>query len=66
VPIDFARDLSPEAWAPRLAGVEVVVNAVGILRERDGQTFELLHSRAPCALFAAAKAAGVRRVVLFW
>lgn len=60
---DFARDHSPADWRPRLAGVDVVVNAVGILRERGRQRFGALHVAAPRALFAACLEAGVRRVV---
>jgi uncharacterized protein YbjT (DUF2867 family) len=60
---DFSRMLRPEDWMPLLAGVEVVVNAVGILRARAGQSFEALHEAAPRALFEACERAGVRRVV---
>lgn len=60
---DFTRDLDFEAWVPRLAGVDVVINAVGILRERGSQTFEIIHTRAPQALFAACEAAGVKQVI---
>lgn len=60
---DFSADLEPADWLPRLIGVEVVVNAVGILRERRGQTFARLHDAGPRALFAACIAAGVGRVV---
>ncbi|MBL8288081.1 MAG: SDR family oxidoreductase [Rubrivivax sp.] len=69
---DFARDVSMAAWLPRLAGVDAVVNAVGILRESRGpfaapgrrhQRVEDVHARAPIALFDACLAAGVRRVV---
>ena len=30
---DFARDIQPETWLPRLANLDVVVNCAGILRE---------------------------------
>jgi uncharacterized protein YbjT (DUF2867 family) len=60
---DFARDIAPSDWIPRLAGVEAVINAVGILREHAGQSFEHVHTQAPRALFAACAAARVRRVV---
>jgi uncharacterized protein YbjT (DUF2867 family) len=63
VEADFTRDLDPAAWLPRLQGVEVVVNAVGILRERGRQRFEEIHVRAPRALFLACEAAGVRLVL---
>lgn len=60
---DFSRQHAPEDWAAVVAGVDAVVNAVGIIREVPGQTFEALHTRAPVALFRAARAAGVRRLV---
>jgi uncharacterized protein YbjT (DUF2867 family) len=60
---DFSRDHRVEDWLPRLQGVDVVVNAVGILKETRGQTFDALHHRAPAALFDAALKAGVKRVV---
>lgn len=60
---DFTRDCDAATWVPRLAGVDVVINAVGILREHGAQTFENIHARAPQALFAACAAAGVKHVV---
>ena len=33
IEIDYMHDHTPAAWLPRLEGVDVVVNAVGILRE---------------------------------
>lgn len=46
-----------------LAGVDVVVNAVGIFRPTGQQSFDALHVKAPLALLAAARDAGVRRFV---
>ncbi len=63
VQADFARDLSARDWLPKLAGIDALVNAVGILREHGAQTFESIHKRAPQALFTACVAAGVRRIV---
>jgi uncharacterized protein YbjT (DUF2867 family) len=60
---DFTRDAEPDAWLPRLQGVDVVINAVGIFRERGAQTFQLLHVDAPAALFDACAKAGVSRVI---
>jgi uncharacterized protein YbjT (DUF2867 family) len=60
---DFTRDLNPAAWLPKLAGVDAVINTVGILREHGAQTFERVHERAPQALFSACASAGVSRVV---
>lgn len=63
IAIDYQTDLTPEAWLPRLAGVDVVINAVGILRERRAGDFERIHHRAPAALFAACAAGEVKRVI---
>lgn len=63
VQVDFATSLTPAAWDPALRGIDAVVNAVGIFRERRGQRFDVLHVAAPMALFDACVAHGVRRVV---
>src|SRR5688500_1931755 len=63
VAVDFTRDFDAATWRAKLSGVDAVVNAVGILRERGVQTFDALHVRAPRALFAACVDAGVARVV---
>jgi uncharacterized protein YbjT (DUF2867 family) len=63
VHVDYASTASVEAWRQRLEGIDVVVNAVGIFREQGNQTFDALHVKAPLALFEAAAATGVRRVV---
>lgn len=49
-------------WKPLLAGVDAVVNAAGILRERGGETYERVHDMAPAALALACERAGVRLV----
>lgn len=61
--IDYARDTDTAVWRPRLEGIDVVVNAVGIIVERRGQCFEDIHFRAPRALFDACREAGVQRVL---
>lgn len=63
IQLDFRSATEPGVWEPHLGGVEVVVNAVGIIREHRDQTFERIHTLAPQALFAACARAGVRRVV---
>ncbi|HLV28333.1 MAG TPA: SDR family oxidoreductase [Burkholderiaceae bacterium] len=60
---DFAHALNPSDWVGAVQDIDVVINAVGILREQRGQRFDALHHRAPAALFQAAAAAGVRRIV---
>ncbi|WP_205123566.1 SDR family oxidoreductase [Cognatilysobacter lacus] len=63
VAVDFAHDTDAQAWRPRLAAIDAVVNAVGILRETDAQPFAALHDATPRALFEVCVDAGVRRVV---
>ncbi len=52
-----------EVLAQQLAGCDVVINAVGVLRSRGTQSFEALHTSGPQTLFAACVRAGVRRVI---
>jgi uncharacterized protein YbjT (DUF2867 family) len=61
--LDYTALPPEETLVEMLTGVDVVVNAVGILRERGAQTFEALHVTGPTALFTAAWRAGVQRVV---
>lgn len=63
VPKDFRRDVTPEAWARCLEGVDLVINAAGIIAARDADDFELVHVRGPRALFDACVTAGVARVI---
>ncbi len=63
IDLDFAKATQASAWASAVQGVEVVINAVGILQERGSQKFDTLHYLAPCALFHAARDASVRRII---
>jgi uncharacterized protein YbjT (DUF2867 family) len=60
---DFATDHDPQVWLPRLAGIDVVINAIGIFTERGSNTYRAIHTAAPQALFAACAHAGVSRVL---
>ena len=62
VAADFANDLDVSDWLPRLAGVDIVINAVGIIHESRRQSFAALHRDAPCALFQACAESGIRKV----
>lgn len=61
--IDFCRDVTAQAWHPRLRGVDAVVNAVGVLRDTARRPMQAVHVEAPTALFDACAESGVRRVV---
>jgi uncharacterized protein YbjT (DUF2867 family) len=62
ITLDYTRP-RPADWARAMAGFDLVINAVGILRERGQQTFQSLHVAGPQALFTAAQSAGVPRVI---
>lgn len=61
--IDYRRDHETSVWRERLAGIDVVINTVGILSERQKDDFLHIHTTAPLALFSACRAVGVRKVV---
>ena len=61
--LDLARPPEPEPLARSLNGVDAIVNAAGIIRESRSRRFADLHTAGPQALFSAAVAAGVRRIV---
>lgn len=61
--LDFRFDLSAEALRPLVRGQHIVVNAIGILMERDGNTWDAVHRRATEALCAACEAERVARIV---
>jgi len=65
VDLDFARAVTPEAWLPHLAGIDAVVNCVGVLQDGAGNSTAAAHRDGVAALFAACERAGVRRVVHF-
>jgi len=51
--IHLERLCSAEDWEGPLRGVDAVVNAVGILRERGSETYERVHHLSPAALATA-------------
>lgn len=64
--VDFADEVSPQAWAERLnaaGGFDVVINAVGILMQDARNRFDRIHARGPAALFQGAALVGVRRII---
>src|SRR4029453_976118 len=60
--VDYTRDVDERAWLPRLQGIDVVVNAVGVFAGASEATMDSVHARAPIALFDACAAEGVRVV----
>lgn len=63
IAVDYARDTTAEIWLPRLAGMDAVINVVGVLRDSTTRPIQAVHQTTPCALFDACAQAGVRRVI---
>lgn len=61
--VDLNRDTSPEAWMPRLAGIDAVVNCAGVLQGTRRDHIDAIHAAAPAALFEACERSGLMRVV---
>jgi uncharacterized protein YbjT (DUF2867 family) len=59
---EYGRD-SAEVWLSRLAGVDVIINTAGLIRETARRTYRTVHTEGPIALFEACLAAGVGRVL---
>ena len=63
IAVDFRNDTAKEIWLPRLKGISVVINAVGLLRDSHKNPMQKLHVETPLALFAACAENNVARVV---
>ncbi len=53
--IKHERLTAPDDWLPLIEDVDAVLNCVGILRQRGGETYDLVHHRAPAALAEACR-----------
>jgi uncharacterized protein YbjT (DUF2867 family) len=62
--VQFHQMSSRQTWLDVLYGVDVVVNAVGILRERPFERYEQLHHHAVESLAEACAARGIRLIHL--
>ncbi len=63
VAMDFRADTHKAVWLPRLEGISVVINAVGVLRDSVDKPMVSLHTETPVALFAACAESGVERII---
>ena len=60
--VRFERLLTTDAWASLVSDVDVVVNCVGILRQRPHESYDDVHHRAPAALAQACADARLRLI----
>jgi uncharacterized protein YbjT (DUF2867 family) len=62
VAVRFEQLLQPGAWTGLLTDIDLVVNCVGILRQRPDESYDDVHHRAPTALATACATAGMRLI----
>jgi uncharacterized protein YbjT (DUF2867 family) len=60
---DFMRPVEPARVVELVEDVDVLINAVGIIREARGLSFARVHVETPLALFAAAQTVQLKRIV---
>lgn len=60
---DYTTHTTAAQWLPWVRGFDVLINAVGIIREHGANSFAQIHTHGPVALFDAAIAAGVQRLI---
>lgn len=63
IAMNYAQDVHPSDWLLRVRDVDVVINAVGILRSTGSRPISAVHTDTPKALFEACAQTGVRRVI---
>lgn len=63
VAINYLQDVTPAAWIDKVRGFDVVINAVGILRDSAAMPMQQVLAEAPAAMFRACVDAGVQRIV---
>lgn len=63
VTLDLRFDLGTPRLEAIVQGADVVVNAIGLLIERDGNTWDMVHRQASQALATACEAQRVARII---
>ena len=63
IAVDFCHDTTVKSWLPRLENIDVVINAVGVLRDSTKNPMSALLADTPVALFAACEKSKVQRVI---
>src|SRR3990167_11241752 len=59
---DFTRDTNKDIWIQRLTHIDVVINCVGVFQTTKKKMWAI-HYHAPCALFDACQAVGVKKII---
>ena len=60
---DFNADLSKEHWLPRLKGIDIVINIVGVLNSAKENDIKNVHTKSTIALFEACKQSKIKKLI---
>lgn len=60
---DFVNDTDPSVWIPRLQGVDIVINCVGVFQTQPRKHASNIHYDTPKALFDACLQTGVKKII---
>jgi uncharacterized protein YbjT (DUF2867 family) len=60
---DFATATYPEYWLPHLAGIDAVINCVGVFQTAKVKTMWNIHYEAPKALFEACAKKEIKKII---
>jgi len=60
--VHFEKLIKADDWQMLLTGVDVVINCVGILRQRGRETYDRVHRLAPAALAEACRRQNLRLI----
>lgn len=60
---DFIKDTNPEVWIPRLKGIDVVINCVGILHHPKDKIIWAIHYDTPRAIFDACVKTSIKKII---
>ena len=63
IQLDAAEAVTAADWAPHLAGIEAVVNCLGVLQDNPHDSTYRVHVAGVGALFDACEDLGIRRIV---
>ncbi len=63
IAVDYVRDTRAEVWRERVKGMDVLINAVGVLRDSPRTPMQAVFSDTPKAMFDACVLEGVPQVI---
>ena len=63
IKIDYVDLQHDKGLVEKVKGFDIVINAVGIIAEQHGQTFNQMHTLAPMEIFDVCQQVGVKKVI---